>query len=112
MTDSLYKLSQVLESAEKFPDASDLFLPKAEQLSPNTKCAVLLEDPEEFDFTEETLLFAEQNSLTYNIGIQIVQDVVSNARMQKVDVNAEELVQALEYYLDNDAFYDFGNLYG
>ena len=111
MTNTILKLSQVLESAEQLPFEGDLFLPKNEKLNQDTKCAILLED-DNFEFTEETLLFAETHGLNYHFGIYLVQDVVGNAKLQKSEVSVDELVTALEHYLEYDAFYDFGNLYG
>jgi hypothetical protein len=109
MTNTIFKLSQILESAEKLPSQSDLFLPKNERLSKDTKCAVLIDD-DNFEFTEETLSFAETHGLNRHFGIELVQDFVANAKLQKSVLSVEELVTALEYYLEYDAFYDFGNV--
>ena len=111
MINTILKLSQVLESVEQLPDEGDLFLPSYEKFNQDTKCAVLLED-DNFEFTEETLLFAETHGLHFHFGIHLVQDVVANAKLQKSEVSVDELVRALEHYLEYDAFYDFGNLYG
>lgn len=111
MTNTILKLSQVLESAEQLPHQGDLFLTKDEKLTQDTKCAVLFED-DSFEFTEETLLFAETHGLNYHCGIHLVQDVVANVMLQKSEVSISDLVTALEHYLEYDAFYDFGNLCG
>lgn len=42
---------------------------------------------------------------------RLAQDVVRVAREDKPDATAEELIQALEYYLDHDAYIDFGSLH-
>lgn len=38
---------------------------------------------------------------------EIFQDVIISAMTQKSDVSNEELVEALNYYLDNDTFMSF-----
>jgi len=110
INNTILRLSHVLESAEQMPNEGDLFLPKDEKLKQNTKCAVLFED-DNYEFTEETLRFAETHGLNWHLGIHLVQDVITNAKLQKPKVSIDELIAALEHYLEYDAFYDFGNLY-
>lgn len=110
MNHPTFRLQEVFKLAEQIPNGGNLFLPKNEKLEQNTKCAVLFED-DNYEFTEEILKFAETHGLNRNFGIHLVQDVVANAKLQKPEVSIDELIAALEHYLEYDAFYDFGNLY-
>ena len=60
----------------------------------------------EFDENEEEIFpeYAIENNMGYSIMPELVTDVVINALNQKRDASEEELLKALNYYLDADAF--------
>ena len=60
----------------------------------------------EFDENEEEIFpeYAIENNMDYSIMPELVTDVVINAIDQKRDATEEELLKALNYYLDADTF--------
>ena len=60
----------------------------------------------EFDENEDEIFpeYAIENNMDYSIMPELVTDVVINAIDQKRDATEEELLKALNYYLDADAF--------
>jgi hypothetical protein len=87
-----------------------LFLPASEDWHLDSPCAVLTTDDLEPD--EEIPAFAREHDLTCALDVAAVQDVVSNASQQLGTPTIEQLFDAFLYYYDNDAFKDFGSLYG
>ena len=66
--------------------------------------------PPDFDEeTDEEIIpeFAIENGMDGSVLPEIFQDVIISAMTQKSDVSNEELVEALNYYLDNDTFMSF-----
>ena len=63
----------------------------------NVKCTIEEVIPE----------FAIENGMEGSILPKIFQDVIISAIAQKNDVSNKELVDALNYYLDNDTFMMF-----
>ncbi|MBP3460259.1 MAG: hypothetical protein J6K58_13695 [Lachnospiraceae bacterium] len=76
-----------------------------EELLLTTPCCVTA-PPEFDDETDEEIIpdFAVANGMDRSIVPDIFQDVIINALRQKSDVTNEELVKALNYYLDKDTF--------
>jgi hypothetical protein len=68
-----------------------------------TECAVLPDSD-----IDGVPAVAQQNGLSYALGIAAVQDVVENAREQNVNVSLAQLLQAFLFYYDHDAFMTFG----
>lgn len=73
-------------------------------LSLSTPCCIASRP--DFDEDDEEIFpeFAIENNMDYSIMPEIVIDVVLNALHQKKDATDEELLKALNYYLDADAF--------
>ncbi len=66
--------------------------------------------PPDFDEeTDEEIIpeFAIENGMDGSVLPEIFQDVIISAITQKDDVSNEELVEALNYYLENDTFMMF-----
>jgi hypothetical protein len=88
-----------------------VYLPANEVWTLSSKSVVLeseevapeFEDEPDADIPE----FAKTNNLKRVLSVSNIQDIVSNARAQKLDVTVEELFQAFEYYYKNDAFINF-----
>lgn len=100
----LINLSELLLSAEHLPWQSELFLPTGRVWTEDTKGAVLdTEDVEDPDNPP----FAVTYGLSCALGVSEIQDVVNNARQQDPNAGAAKLLQAFQFYHDNDAFIDF-----
>lgn len=76
-----------------------------EELFLTTLCCITA-PPDFDDETDEEIIphFAVENGMDGSILPEIFQDVISNAFEQKSDVTNEELVKALNYYLNKDTF--------
>ena len=99
-------LRDVLTNASDFLWSDSLFLPDDEEWGPDTR--VLIWDPNDVDSDEDEVpKIAEENGLFCSIGIQMVQQIVENAKQQLESCTAEQLLQAFLYYYDNDAFIEF-----
>ena len=72
-----------------------------------TACCITA--PPEFDEeTDEEIIpdFAVENGMDGSVLPEILQDVIINALEQKKDATNEELLKALNFYMDRDAFID------
>src|SRR5262245_21095588 len=103
MTTGMTTLSEVLENDRRFNAGHFLYLPTDEVWRLETRCSVL----EESD-VDAVPNMAQQNGLSYALGMAAVQDIVANARAQSRAVSLEQLLEAFLFYYDNDAFIDFG----
>lgn len=73
-----------------------------------TDCCITA--PPDFDEeTDEEIIpdFAMENGMDGSVPPEILQDVIINALQQKKDAANKELLEALNYYMDNDAFITF-----
>lgn len=73
-----------------------------------TDCCITA--PPDFDEeTDEEIIpnFAVENKMDGSVLPEILQDVIINALKQKKDATNEELLKALNYYMDRDAFMSF-----
>lgn len=99
-----------LESGEKavYADEGWCVYEKDDILSLNTVCCIA-EPPGYDEETEEEIFpaFAAENGMEYAILSEIIQDVVISALEQKHDASDEEILNALNYYLEYDAFMRF-----
>ncbi len=73
-------------------------------LSLSTSCHIAPRP--EFDENDEEIFpeYAIENNMDYSIMLELVTDVVINALGQKKDATEEELLKALNHYLDVDIF--------
>lgn len=79
-----------------------------EELLGTTVCCITA--PPAFDEeTDEEVIpeIAAANGMYGSLLPELVQDVVINALTQKSDAGDEELLEALNYYLDHDIFMQF-----
>ncbi len=100
---TLEQLGDVLAAIEAREWNERLYLDAARPWTQETRCAVLNFDQDE-DEDDDIPAFATQNGLRDNLLITDVQDIVSNARQQRSDVDVNDLITALNFYYDNDAF--------
>ena len=96
----LIQLEKVLVSAPNFPWQHARFLPADRPWHLDSKCAVI---DNRYDDLENPP-FAVENSLRYTLEMGTVQEIVSNAREQSRNCDANTLLKALVFYFDNDAF--------
>lgn len=103
-------LGEVLTSLESIPEPEGGFyaLYVAEnttQLTKDMTCTVIFESDED----EETYVseFAKANHLATVVDLRLALHVMDVAKCDKSDLNVQDLVDALNYYLDNDAFIQF-----
>lgn len=99
-----------LEGGEKavYADEGWCVYEKDDILTLDTECRIA--EPPGFDEeTEEEIFpaFAAENGMEYVILLDIIQDVVISALEQKHDATDGEILNALHYYLENDAFLEF-----
>ena len=81
---------------------------KSGMISSSVSCCITA--PPEFDEeTDEEIIpdFAVENGMDGSVLPEILQDVIINALEQKKDATNEELLKALNYYMDRDAFMSF-----
>ena len=99
-------IEDVLMGAANLLWSDSLFLPEGEKWGLETKGLVW--DPDDVDSDEDEVpKIAEENGLLCCIGIQVIQQVVDNARQQLQNCSVEQLFDAFLYYYDNDAFIEF-----
>jgi hypothetical protein len=92
----------VLLEAEAHNWQHALYLPLEAVWDEGTPCAVL--DPEAGQGPEGTPAYAKENRLQYAVTIATLQDIVTNARLQRPDANVDDLTKAFLFYYDHDAF--------
>lgn len=99
---TIQPLGEVLNTIEHAPWNHALYLDAERPWTESTSTAIL--DHDDVDDPEEEPEFAVTNGLRYALLVSDVQDIVENAKEQKPHVTASDLVQAFNYYYDNDAF--------
>lgn len=82
-----------------------LYLPK-NTVNWNLDTLAMIEDPDnvESDEPDDDPEVIKASNYKYVISIQMLQNIVTNAKLQKVNVTEEELLQCLIYYFNNDAY--------
>src|SRR4051812_8064603 len=98
-------LASVLESIASYRWSFAIFAEPQRPVSSSTRCAVLTVD--DLSDAEGTPEFAQAQGMSYLVTVHQAQDVLENAREQKRNLTSDEMVQALEFYLSNDAFITF-----
>jgi len=97
-------LGEVLRNAGELPWDHHLYVPKAEQLK-NGSSVIILNDDEELERSDnDEPIYTEMKNMMYLLGLSAVQDVVENLQKQTNSPSIEELFEALEYYIENNAF--------
>ena len=86
-------LEEILKFAEEYPWNNDLYLEDMNNLSLITRAKVLSEEDSE-----------NEKSFKYCLSISSLQDIVNNLKQQTESPNTTQALEALEYYLNNDAF--------
>ncbi len=103
-------LGEVLNSIENIPEPEGGFyalyvVEDAKHLTENMTCAVIFEsDDDEQSYISE---FAKVNRLGAAADLWLVRDVIEAAKSKEPNLTVQDLVDALNYYLDNDAYIQF-----
>lgn len=99
-------LGQVLHGPEEHPWNHALYA--APEAAFNETLPVLIWDVDDIA-EDDTDLPAEALALDYDyvLDMQTVQSIVANARQQRPEAGTEDLLDAFDYYYENDAFIVF-----
>ena len=101
--DRITTLRYVLSSAEELPWDHALYLPENQPPSLETPAIVWdVNDVERDDVDEPE--FAIENGMKYVLGINDIQDIVSNCGQQVESPSIELLFEAFLHYLKHDGF--------
>jgi hypothetical protein len=101
--EALYTIVQILTNAEQLSWRYDLYIEDTQEITPSTPVAVI--DADKYDDPED-IPFAQDNNLRYALTISTTQDIIRNAHLQRPEASTSDLIQAFQYYLENDAFID------
>jgi hypothetical protein len=101
------KLIDLLNSMMTIEDPTDgfymLYAPQnATKLDPNTECFIFLslyDDEDDFE-----LPMATEKEMEPAIEVDMIKRIMQKAASQKSDLTKDDLVNAIKYYLNNDAF--------
>lgn len=103
MKHTVRALRDVLEQIHNLPWGHWLYLPRDQDWTLDSECAVL--DPDEIENDDdEAPRFAIEQGLRDALGVQTVQMIVANAEEQVGDPTMDELLDAFLYYYDHDAY--------
>ena len=82
-----------------------LYLPK-NRVNWNLDTLAMIEDPDdvESDELDDDPEIIKEANYKYVLSIQMLQRIVTNAKLQKENVTEEDLLQCLIYYFNNDAY--------
>jgi hypothetical protein len=101
-------LEEVLKGVDHFSIRAWLYLPRVGGWGLGTTAAVL--ESEEISEQEEALPeagvpeFAKANDLKQVLPIDVVQDIVANMKYFRPSPTSAEMLSALMFYYENDAF--------
>jgi hypothetical protein len=101
------ELQEVFENLRSFIWYHVVYLPPGTP-SLETECIVL--DPNDVDSDQDLPSDAASLGFVEGLGIDDIRSIQSNAQLQGKLPSKHEMLQALVYYLENDAFIDFAVL--
>ncbi|MEY1274275.1 DUF7716 domain-containing protein [Proteus mirabilis] len=98
-------LRNVLQKVIDIPWNLALYLPK-DTFSWDLDTLAMIEDPDdvESDELDDDPEVIKEANYRYVLTIQMLQSIVTYAKLQKANVTEEELLQCLIYYFNNDAY--------
>jgi hypothetical protein len=98
-------INEVFQQLDQLQWSDCIYLPPG-QPTLGTPCIV--HDPDDVEPGQEVPDAAESLGYVEGLGVDDLQSVRENARLQGRGPTAEEFLQAFTYYLQNDAFITFG----
>ncbi|WNZ63997.1 hypothetical protein QEG98_10045 [Myxococcus sp. MxC21-1] len=102
--DKLLSLGEVLVHINECHWEDFLYAEGRPPWTVETRCVVIERDP----YSDELPEAAKALSLVPVLQVSDVKSVVRNAKQQRPDVSTEDLVRALTFYFQKDAYIDFG----
>ena len=97
-------LSRIILSINSRPDKYAVYIAGRPPWNEETSCAILNpENVEDID-VDDVPGFAAQHNLSYMLSVAEIQDIVSNTLQQKQEATINQLVLAVNFYYQNDAF--------
>ena len=98
-------LSAILCGAVELPWDKALYRQGDPEWTAETPCFIL--DPEIYEDTAEGRQLATDHGLRFVLGTHQIHEIVDNLYAQVGEPSTDELLDALVYYLENDAFKEF-----
>lgn len=93
-----YNLLEIIKNIDNIDLSLSICIPKiSSSITSGTECLLVTED----EFEEESDIVGEFN---YLCGVHVIQDILENLREQKRNFNNAEALQAVYFYINNDAF--------
>jgi|GEM_PF-3358893 len=92
----------VLANVDEIDETLNIYFPREIDILKLDTISVLLSDEElaEIDEKDDT----EFDSKYYGVGMNVVKDIIDNLNQQLKTSTLEQKLEALNFYLDNDAF--------
>jgi hypothetical protein len=92
----------VLENVDEIDETLNIYFPREIDVLKFDTISVLLSDEElaEIDEKDDT----EFDTKYYGVGMDLVKDIMDNLNQQLKNSTLEQKLEALNFYLDNDAF--------
>ena len=97
-------LSKLLECIGTLNWRGKVFFPSTKQLSKQSFIAVL--EAHDIEESQTVKLCVSSYALTCKLPVSTVQDIVENAKLQIENIYSEDLIKAVKFYINNDAFID------
>ncbi|WP_444888650.1 DUF7716 domain-containing protein [Microbulbifer sp. JMSA008] len=97
-------LIEILKSLDELPWDHQLYLSSGGISSLESMALVLSDDDEIERDSEDEPLYATERQYQYYLGIQDLQGIKDNLQSQSPIESIEELVAAINFYHENDAF--------
>ncbi|HYG76983.1 MAG TPA: hypothetical protein VEK08_18400 [Planctomycetota bacterium] len=106
MTNNPMRLEEALLSSDKLQEGNALYMGGKGPWTLGSECAIL--DPEDSPDPGVVLpQLAVQNKLRFIMFVESLHDIVINAREQIPEASISQLLEAFNYYCENDAFMEF-----
>ncbi len=99
----LMDVASLLARARSFPWDSSVYFPPEGPTSLESQCAVIRDDTSLYGDPEPHPK-ADQHGLQESMGLQDVQMVLDNAENQAEAVTTEQLLRALQHYIQHDSY--------
>ncbi|KKR49996.1 hypothetical protein A3A55_00500 [Candidatus Roizmanbacteria bacterium RIFCSPLOWO2_01_FULL_40_14] len=107
MNNQLLSLIHILKNTNNFEWDTTLWCQGKKPFAIYTLCSVFRyglvegENPQDPQYIQ-----AQENNLKYALNMAAAQDIVSNLKQQKQNITDDDLLNAFNFYMENDAFID------
>jgi hypothetical protein len=101
---TMHSLGAILASINQLPPHYALYLEGNKPWKESSRGAVLnSNDIEDLD-RDDRPRFAIEHGLKYTLSVADVRDIIDNTKQQKQNASISDILEAFNYYYDNDAF--------